>query len=411
MLKKVLFGLGAAVAAVALLATAVEAQIVTLPTGLGPGEEYRLVFFTSTDTTGASTDIADYNTFVSGVAAADTALNALGATWSAIASTSAVDARDNIASAPFVSIYNLVDAKVAVDNADLWDGVTVTGDPLLAPIMNDLGTTANSGYIWTGTTYDGVAGVPLGSGANPTMGDTSVTHWNWVNAGNPFGPTGAAPAYALSDVLTAPGVAPVPDITSVPTDLNPGDQYRLAFVTSHQTTATSTDIADYNTFGTNVANTVQELEDLGTTWASIGSTAAVDARDNTGTTGTGVPIYRMDDVRIADDNADLWDASIQNGLRIDEKGEDLYGGGVYVWTGTDGDGTAAANPLGTGTVAAGDTAPTALTWIHEADLGGTIARPIYVMSGVLTVPVPEPSSITLLLCGGLVAGLLRRKGK
>ena len=49
MLKKVLLGLGAAVAAVALLATAVEAQIVTLPTGLGPGEEYRLVFFTSTD--------------------------------------------------------------------------------------------------------------------------------------------------------------------------------------------------------------------------------------------------------------------------------------------------------------------------------------------------------------------------
>ena len=390
MLKKVLLGLGAAVAAVALLATAVEAQIVTLPTGVGPGEEYRLIFFTSTDTTGASTDIADYNTFVSGVAAADTALNALGTTWSALASTSAVDARDNIASAPFVPIYNLVDAKVAVDNADLWDGVGAWGDALLAPIMNDLGTTANSGYIWTGTLLDGTKGVgspggPLGSAAPfPVMGDTSVTHWNWVNAGNPFGPTGTAPAYALSDVLTAPGVAPVPDITSVPTDLNPGDQYRLAFVTSHQMTATSSDIADYNTFGTNVANTVQELEDLGTTWASIGSTAAVDARDNTGTTGTGVPIYRMDDVRIADDNADLWDASIQNGLRIDEKGEDLYGGGVFVWTGTVQNGTSTAFPLGNDPTTAGDTAVVATTWIDEATVGPTLQKPIYVLSDVLT---------------------------
>ena len=177
----------------------------------------------------------------------------------------------------------------------------------------------------------------------------------------------------------------MPDITSVPTDLNPGDQYRLAFVTSRQTTATSSDIADYNTFGTNVANTVQELEDLGTTWkASIGSTATVDARDNTGTTGTGVPIYRMDDVRIADDNADLWDASIQNGLRIDEKGEDLYGGGVFVWTGTVQNGTSTAFPLGNDPTTAGDTAVVATTWIDEATVGPTLQKPIYVLSDVLT---------------------------
>jgi len=192
------------------------------------------------------------------------------------------------------------------------------------------------------------------------------------------------PLYAISDVLTAPGVAPVPDITSVPTDLNPGDQYRLAFVTSRQTTATSSDIADYNTFGTNVANTVQELEDLGTTWKVIGSTATVDARDNTGTTGTGVPIYRMDDVRIADDNADLWDASIQNAIRIDEKGEDLYGGGIFVWTGTVQNGTSTAFPLGNDPTTAGDTAVVATTWIDEATVGPTLQKPIYVLSDVLT---------------------------
>jgi hypothetical protein len=390
--QKFLFGFGAAVAAVAFLATAVEAQIVTLPTGLGPGEEYRLVFFTSTSTAATSTDIADYNAFVTATATAVPELNALGTTWSALASTATTDARDNIASAPFASIYRLDDSQVADDDLDLWDGVGAFGDQLLNAInVNELGTTANLGYNWTGTLLDGTKGVgspggPLGSVAPfPVVGDNSVTNWTWLDAGNPHGPTGLNPLYAISDVLTAPGVAPVPDITSVPTDLNPGDQYRLAFVTSRQTTATSSDIADYNTFGTNVANTVQELEDLGTTWKVIGSTATVDARDNTGTTGTGVPIYRMDDVRIADDNADLWDASIQNAIRIDEKGEDLYGGGIFVWTGTVQNGTSTAFPLGNDPTTAGDTAVVATTWIDEATVGPTLQKPIYVLSDVLTV--------------------------
>ena len=36
--------------------------------------------------------------------------------------------------------------------------------------------------------------------------------------------------------------------TIVPTDLNPGDQYRLAFVSSTTRNATSNNIADYNSF-------------------------------------------------------------------------------------------------------------------------------------------------------------------
>jgi hypothetical protein len=39
-----------------------------------------------------------------------------------------------------------------------------------------------------------------------------------------------------------------------PTGLNPGDPYRLAFVTSTTGVATSKDIAFYNNFVTNVAN-------------------------------------------------------------------------------------------------------------------------------------------------------------
>ena len=56
---------------------------------------------------------------------------------------------------------------------------------------------------------------------------------------------------------------------TVPTSLNPGDTYRLAFETSTTTDATSTSIADYNTFVTGVATGVGELNDLGTTWTAI----------------------------------------------------------------------------------------------------------------------------------------------
>ena len=68
--------------------------------------------------------------------------------------------------------------------------------------------------------------------------------------------------------------------TTVPPGLNPGDSYRLAFVTSTGIDATSPVIATYNSFVTAVAGTVPELVALGTTWAAIGSTTTVHAHDN-----------------------------------------------------------------------------------------------------------------------------------
>ena len=44
----------------------------------------------------------------------------------------------------------------------------------------------------------------------------------------------------------------------VPPGLNPGDKYRLVFVTSTTTDATSPDISYYNSFVTNVADDVPE---------------------------------------------------------------------------------------------------------------------------------------------------------
>ncbi len=119
-------------------------------------------------------------------------------------------------------------------------------------------------------------------------------------------------------LLVAPTVASA-QIVTTPVGLSPGDQYRLGFVTITKRDASSSNIADYNDFVTTAANSEPDLLALGATWTAIGSTSTVDARDNTGTnpTSTGVPIYLLDGIsKIADNNADLWDGSIDNFFNI-----------------------------------------------------------------------------------------------
>ncbi len=201
----------------------------------------------------------------------------------------------------------------------------------------------------------------------------------------------------------APLISSAAPIT-VPTDLNPGDTYRLVFVTSTERDAMSSDIADYNAFVTAAANSVPELLALGTTWKAIGSTETVDARDNTGTNpgvATGVPIYTLADTRIANDNADLWDGIINVPLNRTELETVVVV--PAVWTGSLSDGTADAfNDLWLG-------GPFAQTgdMNNNVDFGGWIRNQgnstfneqrFYGLSGELTV-VPEPPAFALAAFG------------
>ena len=69
--------------------------IVTVPSDLNIGDQYRLVFVTSTNISATSSNISDYNAHAQSAASAVTQLNALFTTWNALASTGTVDARDN----------------------------------------------------------------------------------------------------------------------------------------------------------------------------------------------------------------------------------------------------------------------------------------------------------------------------
>ena len=201
-------------------------------------------------------------------------------------------------------------------------------------------------------------------------------------------------------------------IITQPTGLSPGDQYRLVFLTSTARDATSTDIADYNTFVTGVATAVPQLDDLGTTWTAIASTAAVDARDNTSTTTAGVPIYGLDDLRVAADNTDLWDGSLENRIWTTENGSIAPG---VVWTGTQTDGFEfAGSALGELAARNGVSVATDTNWVDSGDLSNDLSLPMYAISGILIAEaveaVPEPSTWALGMSGlAAMAGALRRR--
>jgi hypothetical protein len=192
---------------------------------------------------------------------------------------------------------------------------------------------------------------------------------------------------------------------TVPTGLNPGDQYRLLFVTSTTRDATSNNIADYNNFVTTAANSESALAALGTTWAAIASTLSVSARDNSDTNpniSVGVPIFNLDNTLFAASNLGLWTtAASPISLPTNSSGEPaLY----TAWTGTTFDGVSASRPLGDEAPIYGRAEfPFNAGWFIVSQVGADSQNSFYAMSGVLTVTVPEPSSI--FLTGIAVAGL------
>ena len=123
-----------------------------------------------------------------------------------------------------------------------------------------------------------------------------------------------------------------------PSGLSAGDQFRLMFVTSTTRDASSTNIADYNSFVQGrAAAGHNSIRSYSAQFRALGSTATVDARDNTSTTGTGVPIYWLDGAKVADNNADFYDGSWDSSAARNESGGTVTSG--VAWTGSENDGT------------------------------------------------------------------------
>jgi hypothetical protein len=188
-----------------------------------------------------------------------------------------------------------------------------------------------------------------------------------------------------------------------PASLKPGDHFRFAFVTDGTTTATSSNIVNYDNFVNTQAGGAT-YDGVTIKWLAIGSTAAVNARDHIGITSD--PIFLVDDTKVANttDSTGLWSASGHQLLH--QLNEDLTGKPLSTnpWTGTTQGGTAnGSNVLGGFFSVYGSTTQTNNYWIVGGAAQTTNQLPLYGISTELTVPavVPEPSTALVAVFGAV----------
>jgi hypothetical protein len=190
--------------------------------------------------------------------------------------------------------------------------------------------------------------------------------------------------------LLLSGTAASAQVTTVPSGLNCGDQYRLIFVTSTTRDATSVNMADYNAFVTGVANSQAELAALDTQWYAVGATATTSARTNTGIVAGGdVPVFRLDGQVVVNDAFGLWQTvttqPLLNPVAVNETGA-LQTGLDRVFTGSSPNGLPSALALGATNVEFGRFTVMNGNWLFATNDPATDLRPFYAVSATLTVP-------------------------
>ena len=179
---------------------------------------------------------------------------------------------------------------------------------LLAGGLSVIFTDASAGDIAAQATRDKLT-LHVGDTETFNLGDGTL---NSPQTGVAWSSTGLTwtdgDTVALS--ISVDDSTPVPTTWSlVPSGLGAGDSFRLLFISTSDRDASSSDIAVYNTFIQNLVDTNghDDIKAHSATFRMLGSTEDVDARDNTGTTGTGVPIYWLNGAKVADDYADFYD--------------------------------------------------------------------------------------------------------
>lgn len=195
-----------------------------------------------------------------------------------------------------------------------------------------------------------------------------------------------------------------------PPNLPSGSAYRLIFVTSDTTDATSTAISTYNTFVTTAAGFDSTLPS--TSWSAIASTSTTSALNNVDAVCSTIgcqsaPIYLVDGTLVANNQSDLFSQAAINPISEDENGTSYSG---YVWTGSTSGGNSSSAAMGSASAEVGNNTFSFPSDYFDIGFSYTNATklPLYAISGQLTVPAPEPMSGSLLLVGGVATGLVRR---
>ena len=181
-----------------------------VPAGLQAGDSFQLMFVSRTARDAQSANIGDYNEFVNAVAdSAGIGPSSAGVIWFAVASTTAVDARDN--ATVHAPVYNMQGELLALNSADMWDGSlahAVNYDEHAVEIIS-------FHMAWTGSHRDGtgLTGRELGAFPSSEFGDLKRSDFGWIENSN-GSPLVQHHLYALSEPLQ---VVPEPSTAALAT--------------------------------------------------------------------------------------------------------------------------------------------------------------------------------------------------
>ncbi|MCA8978220.1 MAG: hypothetical protein KDC98_26065, partial [Planctomycetes bacterium] len=354
------------------------------PRDLKPGDQFRILFVTDSTRDATSSNINDYDDFVTADAQVVPALQLFQTDWRAVASTPSVSARSHTGTTGSVGvpIYRPDGTRIANGYAHLWG--TILATLLAPPNITATGAVTSASRVWTGTSAQGVSlgnqlGAVTGSSFAGEPGSTGL--WHYFDSGA----QGAnRPLYGISDVITVPE-------PKHPQDLQPGQRYRVLFLTDGTRDATSANITDYDDFVSADADAVPAMRLYDTEWKAVASTPSVSAKVHTGTDPSvaGVPIYRPDGTHVANDYASLWFGGLGALLappNVTASGA-VRSAPAYVWTGTDFHGNATFDPLGdaNGYAWEGDAGSITVGWIWANSNHQSHLRPLYGISEVLFV--------------------------
>ena len=324
-----------------------------VPSGLGPGDRFRLMFISSGGRNARPTSIDAYNTWIQNLAAAGHMdIQGYSSTFNVVGSTADVDARDNTgttytSSDKGVAIYWLNGNKVADQYQDFYDGDWDEEASMRNQSGSSVSAPSPATGVWTGSDHDGTEGAASmgASGGFTTIGkpNSGASGDGPLRSQASHGSGQNKKLYGLSDVFEVRAIEVPADWSLVPSSLNPGDRFRLMFLTTSRN-ATPTDIDVYNKWVQDrAAGGHDAIREYAGAFNLLGCTEDDAARDNTRTTYTdddkGVRIYWLNGPKVVDDYEDLYDGDWDQEAKMRNRSGTERDNPEYVWTGCGHNGT------------------------------------------------------------------------
>ena len=200
----------------------------------------------------------------------------------------------------------------------------------------------------------------------------------------------------------------IPDVDGNGPDLIGGQMFRLLFLTNTGINGESDVFGPYNTHVQTAANNsdlnIQGFSSQFRALVSVGNDMNNNARNNTATTGAGVPIYWLLGAKVADNYGNFYNGSWDSRVATNEHGR-VINNPFLVWTGSKFDGTRAVDGSDLRTMGTSDPRVGLLNIEATGPVGpidggpGAVRRralelPLYAMSPVITVR-PDLSNLVL----------------